>query len=334
MILEIDELPTGRTGTFDDGFQRTYMRTIRVRTNNESYGPIQVAFATVGGRAVPRLFEQYVSWLTGEVDVLALCRRVVPRQLDDDPYLWHVECEYSTRTFEPGAVLGTPGPNGGIGEGARPGAGGTADDPTARPPEISWTSEAIQAPLIREWDEDFLTRKKVFNTAGMPYDNAPTLEFSAKTYNVKRIEAVMDAGLDQLREFAVNSEPFMFADPGQAQLLPITSNLVWIGGVAYWERSYSIRFVPIVLETWQPQILNVGYFEYAGTPLKYRRILDPFTHQPVTEPWPLGAKDQFGAVLALTSEQIANGETLYTTHRGYYAFDFNELNLPIVGWTP
>lgn len=324
-IVSVKELWENRGGEFDDSYKRSYTRTFRVRTDDERDGPLEVTFAL----GVPRIWDVYVSYATGEYDTLARCRRISPSQMADDPLIWEVRCEYETFTAEPSSPGSAGAGGGGGGDATKPGSTGPANNPEQRPPKIKWSFETLTRPLTLAYDNGGVAGVAtqvvpVLNSAGQPFDPAPEYECAYPVYEVSRIETFFSPAVARQYAFAVNDDTFGFAAPGEAMCMPITADLVFIGGVPFWEVSYKIRFLPEHVDTFQPQILDAGYRQLNAGGTDLEDIFDPITRQPVSEPTLL---DGAGRQLS-HADLVANG----AEYRLFYAYlrrPFAALNLPL-----
>lgn len=329
-IVNVKEVWSGREGGFNADFSRRYVRNFRVETDDTSDGPIEVGFAV----GIPRLWERYVSHQTGEIDNLALCREVTPVQDAGNPYLWDVRCEYSTESPEPGGMpTGGGVPTGGFPDGAdpgKPGAGGQADSPEAKPWEVEYEPETYRLPMRKAFDNQGPNARRVLpvlNAAKQPFDPLPEYEVGGDVLTVTRIEKNPDHQKLRQYAYALNSDDFLHAGFAQAQCLPIRRKRMWIGGQQYWECTYRIRFVPEGWDTWQPEILNAGRSQLTDDPSELPvEIRYPRSHQQIGHDWPLTRDGK-----AMTPEEIeaADHSDLYLTFYAYRVLPFSELNLTI-----
>lgn len=345
-VTLVKEVWDGRDAEFGDQFDRKYTRKFRVETNSVATSSIAVGFAP----GIPRVFSFYINFATGEIDYLARCRRVQPVQRSDAPLVWDVTCEYETVTGQPADGSGVNSQSNPTGDPNKPGSGGAADNPEMRPPVRKWRFETIHLPLDRALDPngvhikvpftigagvngvtDYLFTDRwvpVLNSAGQRFDPFPTYEVGVQILDITRLELNDSPSERRNYAYAVNSDDFLFANPGEAQMLPITADEVWIGGVPYWEKHYQIRFVPVELKTWQPLILDAGRKQLQGNPTDKTKppvaIPDPLTQMPVTEDVPLNG---FGKVLP--QQTVLNGPLVYMKYLAYPSLPFAALDLPV-----
>jgi hypothetical protein len=341
-ITRVAEQWTGRNSEFGDAFDRKYTRKFVVETDKVAASSILVTYAT----GIPRLWSPYFNALTGEVDYLARCRRVSAMQRDEAPLVWDVTCEYETGTAQPAVGSGVSAQSGPSGDPNKPGGGGAADNPDQRPPKRRWRQQDMELPLDRALDRDGLQKQipivvngvveqlitdrwvPVLNAAGQRFDPFPTYRITFPVLEITRIELSYDPEIARDYSYAVNQDQFLFAKPGQAQMLPIDSDEVWIGGLPYWETTYRIRFAPTELADWQPEILNAGTKQLQGNPVDKTKpavaIIDKMTMQPVHQAVPL---DEFGKEMG--QSQILAGPLTYCRFMAYRALSFAALNLPI-----
>lgn len=323
-ILEVSPLWSGRDGEITDEYKRSYRQVYFVRTSGPTVGQVAVAFAD----GIPRLWDPYVDFGGQSGDLLSRCRRILPRQHDDDPTIWEVTCEFETWTAE----QGEPGsPAGGSGSGSGSGGGGAQDRPDMRPPVVRWEAETMTRPLIRSLDNGAAPNVSKYvipvrNSVGQAFDPLPEFELAYPVLHVERYEATHDPLKMRKYYFAVNDDPFLFANPHQAQLLPVVAELEFIGALPWWKKTYRVRFVPEGLDDWQTTLLDAGRYELQGNPADQTKeptpIFDPITRQPVTEDWPLN-----GAGKALSRQALLNGQEKYTVFYAYRRQPFAPLKL-------
>lgn len=239
------ELHDGRTGGLSEGLERRYTRRFRVRTDSKAVGPIEVMFAP----GVPRLYDSYQSYGTGEFDSFALCRRVTPTQDADDWFTWVVECEYDTTGGTPQGQPENPG---------QPGSGGgsgASGDPTLEPPTVEWGAQSREVafmedlgdPDAHEASEEFYPRT-LLNSAGQPFDPVPTIEVSHLTLTVERNEAEFDQLKARKYKGVVNKDVFLGYAAGLWFLKHITGRVVYKGAYQYARVRYEFWLAPTVDE--------------------------------------------------------------------------------------
>jgi hypothetical protein len=357
-IISVKEISSGRSGSFDDTFRRSYTRTVRVITDDTATGPIVVAFNPL----MPNLWDPYVSHATGEIDIDAPLREKTPRLEDEsDPYRWLVELRYDTEGPEPVLYQEDGTPLGGVqGQSpGKPGGGGGMDQPELRPWDISIDTMEYQKPLRLAFDEDQAklpatqTPKRtvpVVNTAFDQYDPLPTYDTGEEIITITRIEPSFDRKRARAYRFALNSTPFMGAERGEAQMLPIRARYTPINKRLYPEVTYRIRFKEpevvrkvlangqvqdeLVHVGWQPRLLSQGYrralLQVGGEPDRTKQntpILDQLTMTPTNTLHFLNDKDQ-----PLTPQEVAEGSAIvpqtFLAYR-YLPFDVFRFNLAI-----
>lgn len=311
-IAEVNETFAGRTGEYDDQFGRRYTRIFRVVTQADAIGSILVQFA----EGIPRVFDAYENHGATESDPLAICRRVTPIQDVNDPLLWMVTCEYSTRAPTPiGAVTAPPQPG-------RPGggSGGPTDNPELRPPKVRIDWQEFNVPVQRQ---DFAA-KVYANSAGDLFDPTPTIQVACPVLCVERYELWDDPeeALETLTGLAYNCNdgPFLWGNEDEWQLLPVGAEQELIGPTLYWRCAYRVRYANFWPYTWQHKILDAGLRKFSGIHLINPPIFD-MTGQPVTTPRPLRNGQEMS-----TATLQAEGPD-YLDFQPYPRTDFDALSL-------
>jgi hypothetical protein len=92
----LGELPE-RAATIDDGYARTYKRTFLVQTIDL----LDAGMVARRCRGLPQIFDAYAGPGDGENDPGAQVTKLNPRVHEDNPYLWAVEVEYSSKPAHP-----------------------------------------------------------------------------------------------------------------------------------------------------------------------------------------------------------------------------------------
>lgn len=307
-VVSVEETPESRGG-YDDEYQREYTRTFEVLTDDEDDGPITVEFAA----GIPRVWDAFVERNGTSGDAIAVCRKVSARRSLDDPLMWVVTCEFSiSRQTGIGAQ----------GSAANRQPGGTnADDPTKWAPQYSWGAQQVKVPFRKD-----RTGRWVLNSAGDPYDPLPELDASIPTLTVSRYQAAFNAEMAKSYAYAVNADTFLFADPGQARLQPITAESEATGGVLLWKVRITVEFMTVFPYTWQPWILDAGYRRVNLTTGKNVAIIDELTKQPVQRPVPLNGLGQELSRATLVGVGAGDGPQ-YGKYTGYPSVSFAELEL-------
>lgn len=209
-IVRVDEIPGARKCSIDEKGVRTYMRVWQVVTNTMLSDSVVARDAP----GVPAMFDFYLSDFAVDHDAL-----VVHKEASEDsenPFLWHVNVEYSSAAGDPDQGK---------------------ENPLDRPPIYKWTTEEARRPA--EVDLDGLPVK---NSAGMAFDPPPEYDVGFRVLTITRNEAEFDpAALDEYM-FKVNSEAFFDYDPGMARMQPIEGEESFENGVEFWKVTYIIKF--------------------------------------------------------------------------------------------
>lgn len=270
LFESVDEIFSGRSGTpFSMDGKREYVKNFRVIVKNKYIGPMAVCAAPY----IPLPYSIYQSGNGLEFDLLALLvNKQAKLQNEDDWKVWIVTCTYSTVMPEGGAPTdpGDPGVPGSPETGGR----GAANNPELEPPDIEWDFEVVQKPLSED-----LEKQAFLNTAKDPITPAPVFEVAYPVLSITRNQNSFDWEEARKYAFALNSDKFLNAEPGQAQCLPPRGRMTFRGPLKYWRVSYKIRFnfddttrenfpsepVLPVGQTykvgWHPRFLNVGVHE-------------------------------------------------------------------------
>lgn len=316
--MAVKELFEGREGGDDEQFARRYTRLFRVTTDSKADGPSVVTYAP----GIPALYESYVSFATGEVDLISRCKRRHARQTPINPLVWEVTCEYETRQFGgPQPPIGT--------DPTRPGSQ-PADDPTFRPPTWRW----VDGELTRACRKAFLSgapleqkTKALTNSAGMPYDPPPNEFVPFTTLEYERYELTYDAFLACGWRRSINTDPFQGFLPGEVQLVKYSAEPEWFGSGLFYKVSYAFNCINSE-ETglsWDIDLLDAGQYKIRldgripGDP-----IIDPVTGSPVNRDWPLD-----GNGMPLTPAQIAADLVVYRKFFPYRRRAFGPLNITL-----
>jgi hypothetical protein len=312
--IELVERLPDESGGYGDSFNRDYESHYYVVTTSESVGPIRVEFAP----GIPRVGSQYVA-LDGTFDPLARCRKVTPRRAADNICEWVVTCEFSTQS--PVGIGSDP-----TGVTQRPASEGGNDDPTQWLPKRRWDSRDVTLVLRKDLDN-----KYAVNTVGDFFDPLPTYQSAVKVLMIERIESTFDAEEMADFDFAMNQQAFLWAEPKQAQMLPITAEEAWIGNSLYWRVRYAIQFMKDWPFTWESYTLNAGLRAKHPPTGRVDSILAGASAQPVTTPVPLwrAGVNRVGEVMS--PSEIASEGPSWVVLRPYRLKNFSDLNLPLAG---
>ena len=269
---------------------RTYVRSFKLRTNDQADGPYQVG----SHPALPVIGETHPD------DPNAYVQRLVVEDTDP-PHGWTVTAYY---TDERSYLQSNPN--------NEPEEGGSAPDQDEI--LISWSSENYEEILTR----DVVRDEPVKNAAGQFFYVPPTVQRSRYNINI-RFNATQIPQWMLDRQDGVNETQVTIGGLAFAARTLLYSNLS-IGerlirnGVRYYPVSYQLKFRR---ETWDVVVLNAGLEELDGsgnlTPIRMPN------GEAVTSPWPLNV---FGGALEDPSDLNAHN---YRDFKGYEEFDFTDL---------
>jgi hypothetical protein len=233
-IVELVEVFNGRHGSLDQNAVRTYSRVFKVRTNSGFDSPLDVLIpgnsADVTG--VPSIRDPYVD-NNGNVDFGAICTKVTPVQMNDDPFVWEVTCEYSSD-------------KGNIEQRDQ-----TIDDPLSRPPifKISFGRYQKVATLNNSAD---LAAGAITNSAGEAFTPAPEMDDSRVVITMTRNEPWVDLSVVKLYQDTLNSDTF-FGDPPLTWKLTLDAEGVYENSIYYWKVTYTFEYrAPITFNVLVP----------------------------------------------------------------------------------
>lgn len=261
------EMWEGRGGSFGDDMSRRWVRRFEVMTDDRTMGPLAVLFCP----GLPAMFTPYQG-PGGEFDTLALLRKYDPRQDDDNPFKWWVDCEYSTAPVSGNAQAGQPdGGAGDPGSGVAGGGGGGASlDPTLEPPEWSWDFEETQYAPPKDLDDAAFV-----NSAGDPLDPPPTVPVGYRVLSYARNQATFDYSTGTY-DYAVNNDVFQGYQPGSVLCLPPVAKRVLRGPLRYFRVSYKFKFAPSILGEFIPRRYLDQGFNYLDGGVKFPILVNSF----------------------------------------------------------
>lgn len=226
LLQPVEELPFQRDGTgWNAKGPREYVRKFLVMVTDKTLTAAEVCYAP----GIPLPFAPFVSIDGKTHDIAAFNVHTSAAQPDQkDWQRWIVTCQYSTDMPAAGqgsSSQGTPAQNQG------------QNNPELEPPEIDWDFEVVQHALPSDLDG-----KAFLNSARMPFSPTPTFEQAFAVLVYSRNEMVFNRKAAAEYAFAINSDRFLGAAPGQAQCLPPKAHMVTKGQWTYWRVTYRIRF--------------------------------------------------------------------------------------------
>jgi hypothetical protein len=249
-VIGVREIWAGRNGSADDKGVREYTRVFRVETNNAGDGPLTVR----AGTGIPLLFSAYAD-ANGAADPGAKLKRLSEEQDADNPYLWTVTCEYSSRLENPDEFH---------------------ENPLLRPSEIRWSSAKYQKPVT----EDVLGFP-VQNSAKDPFDPPPEIDDTRIQLEITRNEAAFTPALALDFQDKTNNDVFFGAAPGIVKCDSIEADSQYENGLVFWRVTYRFSFR---FDGWTLALLDQGFRQLTGGQKK--EILDDEGKR-ISAPWPL-----------------------------------------------
>lgn len=287
-IVSVNEVWMGRQGEIAEKGERTYSRAFRVITSGTTIEAAEVLLAT----GIPRRYDVYASQ-NGDIDTTAYCHRVSARQ-EDDPVVWMVEAQYSTKVEQEDKA---------------------DEHPLQRAAEIEWGSNKFTRPLERANDGS-----PVRNSAGDAFDPPPEIEDVRLTLKIARNQVDFSPDVIVIYEGAVNDDLWFGFLPGEVRCTGIGAKSAHEKGISFWQVTYSfemrINFLSRDNTAWAFKILDQGFTEVVSGERK--RILDKF-----------GAPVQNAAMLDGAGAKLAIGGTpVFRTFYAYANQTFANLQLP------
>lgn len=348
-VVEVNETWDGRGMKYSDDFHREYRRTLRVRCDTLLISPTYILFHPL----IPRLGSPY--YLQGyENDIGARCVDVDAKQDSEDPFIWVVTCDYSSRSRDPskqaqsGGGGSSGGGGGGGGEGQSP-----SPNPLSKPTTIRWgtvhdrviaersVKASIGGPQFRGGDTtinltgtpdagvgseslDLLLNPTQYwttnatvitNTAGQTY--VPRLEKDASrpTLNVTRNEKSFP--IDTLNHVdKVNSKRFAGFKARQVKLQSLTADYQFENNQGFWMVSYSFE---MRLPDWDVILVQKG----TRARTKFGELaVDIVDGVPPSGPVDV---DQYGFVQKNKDSTTGKLKQFYVKHALYEEADFESL---------
>jgi len=300
--------------------QRKYVNTLRVITNSQYVGPIQVQQAILGLGCVqgatyrfplPELNNSDGGTPTTptEIDTGSFAQSISIHQDQDDAKQWLVVISYSS--YDINHEWGNSNvANGSI-------------NPLETAPEVHWTSAKYEA--YYTMDVNGLPYR---NTVGDPFDPVPPTEETRQVLSFVRNESEYNETWAQAYRDSVNSDTFLGYAPNQVKCKDIQGQRIYGPDYGYyWRVSYEFEFrvgYPLVPNNpdqgttgWTTLILNAGLRQFpGGVGAKAQITLNGAL---VTSPVPL---TQAGAVLP------DGGTPYYLQFNQYSPMPFAFLNIP------
>ena len=153
----------------------------------------------------------------------ATCTKIAPTQVKEDPYLWRVECEWST---------------------LRPDRKNDADQqqkPESRRPKWHYRFVKLDRWFPRDYDG-----KLFASSAGTPFDPPPSLPLYADEITVTRYEPIGSRQTQAAYLNATNTDNWLYAGPNEALVDDINVEEVFEWNAWYWLCTYKLLICPRV----------------------------------------------------------------------------------------
>ncbi len=286
-VIDIREKRTGRGGSVERNWVRTYTRTFQLITNDPFDSTV-----TIRASLPVNLGDSYQAFdlsALHEHDTGSFCSRININCVSEDGLQWEAVCDYSP--FD---------------------ANQFPQNPLDWPLRISWSNATYQIATHEDVNGD-----PIRNAAGDFFDPPVTIDDNRPVLRIVRNEASYDPALAGQFSDAVNEGVFFGQDPKTWKCKPITAELEFNRdcGTAdgyYYVVTYEFEFNP---DTWVLNILEQGLrqLDLAGD-------LIPITEKglPITTPVPL-AEDGFKLASGL--------EPVFVEKEVYPVVDFSVLNI-------
>jgi hypothetical protein len=221
-MIDISET-YARSSTQNNQWQRTYKRTFQIITDNKDIGAKAIR------QALPvEIGQTYASRSGTDFDTGSFCNSITVDCRDEDGKGWTATADY-------GPYDATTAPQ----------------SPIERPIKVSWGF--ISREKVLDVDAD---AKLVRNSAGDPFDPPAVVDEFYPVLTIQRCEMTNDPALNFLYRSAVNSDPFLGADPGTVRCFPIEAeqskdqDIGW-----FWTKNYRFEYDP---EGWNKPTADLG----------------------------------------------------------------------------
>jgi hypothetical protein len=236
-----------RRGSANDEAVREYTAEYVVVVTALTDGPLTVRFMP----GVPRIYDSYVGFATGEYDITSFCRNVEIAESSEGPYVWLVTAKFSSKLDRPQDQQN--------------------DNPLLRAAEIEWSSAPFERPLTKDNNGDDIT-----NSANEAFDPPPTIEENRPVLVITRNEGLYDPARTLLYEDAVNTDIFYGAGPRFAKIKSITGKRQFENGFIFWSVKYEIHFRR---DGFDYRFLDQGFRDASG-----KLFRDPVDGSPYSSP--------------------------------------------------
>jgi len=230
-VIHVKEIAVRDAGR-DDKYVSDYLRRFQVVTDDAKDAGDLITLAT----GVPRVQDPYIT--ANVQNTKARCRKVRARCPDrDNPFNWELDCEYTTRAFQPESAN---------------------ENPLARPAVIEWDGEEFQRPFRENKDLD---DKPFLNTAGDPFDPPVEQDQERPIVRITRNQASFEPSFARLYANAVNEDTWFGYEPFSVKCKPIRARSTREGQLDYWIVTYEFHLTEEG-ELWIPtKVLNAGFHQ-------------------------------------------------------------------------
>ncbi len=313
-VVSVNEIWDGRAGSTNDQGVREYTRSFRVRTDDARDGVLHALYAA----GIPRRYDPYEDQ-NGAFDTGALAKHPRARGTED-PTLWIVEVDYSTKYDFPegtGAASDKPGTPS-AGQDGSP--GDKEGDPIFAPAKIKWGTVKYTKPA-RAFNPDG-SRSAILNSAGLPFDPPPEMEDYRLTLTVARTELAYTVSTNEKYVNRVNRAQWKAFNIKPLRMLckGISADREYKNGIVIWNVQYEFEYRE---EGWALQLLNCGWDAYdadydgIGPAERHRIVNTADGHAPRTPPL-LDARGQ---------ELDPDDDPIYLVFHIYETAEFNDLKI-------
>jgi len=289
-------------GERDDG-SRWYSRVYFVETDSDSDG-VDTVLAAAG---LPHRYYHYST--DSETNLTAVVTERVPSQIEGSKRDWEVDVRYDSKRDPSGTQ--------------------NDENPLLWAPEISYDSDAFQAPAVGTLIEGVVDEGDnpysgaLLTSAGEAYDPPPLMDVNRPVLEIVRNEESFDPAIPVEYENAVNKDYFFGHQPRQAKIKSITTSgrrRATVNDVEVWY--YPIRYIiQFKRETWDFELLDQGTVYWEGGKLKHFTTAEGFAR--------VGLLGPVNAASSSTGGALGAGlDPNYMRYRVYKEKIFATLNLP------
>jgi hypothetical protein len=289
-VVSVRLAKSGRSGKNDAEGIVEYERAFIVRTSSF----LDDAHTVRTALTVPRINDPWIG-ADGVIDNIARCKSVSATQDGENPLIWEVQCQYSSKTDDE--------------ERRR-----QEQNPLLRPPKISFKTVKRKVAVEEDADE-----APVVNSAFDPFDPPLEVEFGYLSMDVEKNIAVFDPIDIEHFVYATNGDEWLGWDPGTVLCTDLSAQSAEENGVFHWQVKASFEFDRT---GWDHAILSAGFNQLVNGVLVSIRDTQ---NEVIKEPALL---DFGGARIDPAALQAGTATPFYLKFRFYENVDFSELPLP------